>query len=359
MSKFISSLIEEAENQILVTNFIDSIFKDAKREVNKCEKENNKNPINQSIQDNECIYSSSSKIIFNTSNTNFNKTNEKVNRMCNPIKEYYSSFKCAKILYCNYDKSCDSNVSTFSKDDNNKAIDTNNSNKRRSKKVKNKRINNINPGLCSKFVENVEDNIDKKKKQDNSSIMKTQISDMQKKKETMANKLSFRRQKKEKKNQKENLQKILLYNTNQMKSHLIQKKQKIDMKKEISNNCLRQYLVKENIEIIKKYIPKKGEKKETNNKMRVMKQKKNNNVKNTIKEIKVLKDNYKNICIKIKVFLNNNKDMKIILGIRKHLEKQKFLNTHKKTLQVEINGKINNLRKNAKVNVHLWRKYKY
>ena len=117
--------------------------------------------------------------------------------------------------------------------------------------------------------------------------------------------------------------------------------------------------VKIKIEIINKYIQTNKGKKEANNKMRVIKQQKNNNVRNSIKEIKVLKDNYKNVGIKRKVFLNKSKDMKVILGIRKYLEKQKFLNVQKKTLQVEINGKANNLRKNAKVNVHLWRKYKY
>ena len=358
VSKFISSLIEEAEAQIIVTNFLDSVFKDAKREFNECEKKNNKNPLKQSLQNNECIFSSSNKIIFNISNTNCSKNNEKVNRIYNPIKEYYSSLKCAKTYYCNYDKSCDSNVYTFSKDDNNKAMNINDSNKRHPKKIKNKRISiicdNVNPGLCSKFGEKVKVNLDKMKQQDNLSIMKTQISDMKKKKEVIANKLSFLKRKKEKKNKKENeiLQKILLYNMNQMKSHL-------DMKKEISNNSLNQYLVNENVEIINKYIQTKKGKKEANNKMRVIKQQKNNNVRNSIKEIKVLKDNYKNVGIKRKVFLNKSKDMKVILGIRKYLEKQKFLNVQKKTLRVEINGKANNLRKNAKVNVHIWRKYKY
>ena len=304
VSKFISSLFEEAQNEFLISKFIDSVLNDAKREVDKIKSKFN---IIRNMQEQD---SQKEKNICESPNMNNNikvenphsyKSNEeKIKNTCAKCdNDRSSSLKGRKVLFSGNQLPAISNVNTFHEEKTEVNRFTSKSsfkNKRNYSTNKkdlrdNKKSNSHKSHLSVQFRTRTYK--EKSQDQEKIEIMKNQMSLMKRRKEEMDNK-----------KQKAILKKALTSNIYKNRSELNKVSQdKVKNKVEI-NNPMKKSSGKLKLVKIRKYNEVKEEKKKLDNKMKTIRHE-NNNVKRLIQKIRVLRAFNRNMIPKEKNIINN------------------------------------------------------
>jgi hypothetical protein len=334
VSKFISSLFEDARNDFLISKFIDSVLNDAKREVDKIKSKFN---ITRNMQEQD---SQKEKNICESPNMNNNikvenphsiKSNEeKTKNTCAKCdNDMSSSLKGRKVLFSGNQLPAISNVNTFHEEKTEVNRFTSKSsfkNKRNYSTNKkdlrdNKKSNSHKSHLSVQFRTRTYK--EKSQDQEKMEIMKNQMSLMKRRKEEMDNK-----------KQKAILKKALKSNIYKNKSELNKVSQdKVKNKDEI--NPMKKSSGKLKLIKIKKYHEVKEEKKKLDNKMKTIRQE-NNNVKRLIQKIRVLRAFNRNMIPKEKNIINNK--VKIIAKeCGKNLENTYFQKKQIRLLKNEKN----------------------
>ena len=306
VSKFISSLFEEAQNEFLISKFIDSVLNDAKREVDKIKSKFN---ITRNMQEQD---SQKEKNICESPNMNNNikdenphsiKSNEeKTKNTCAKCdNDRISSLKGRKVLFSDNQLPAISNVNTFHEE----KTEVNRFTSKSS--FKNKR----------NYPTNTKDLTDNKKSNSHKSHLSVQFrtrtykekSQDQEKIEIMKNQMSLMKRRKEEmdnKKQKAILKKALTSNIYKNKSELNKVSQDKEKNKDEIKNPMKKSSGKLKLVKIRKYNDVKEEKKKLDNKMKTIRQE-NNNVKRLIQKIRVLRAFNRNMIPKEKNIINNKR----------------------------------------------------
>ena len=335
VSKFISSLFEEARNEFLISKFVVSVLNDAKREVDKIKSKFN---ITRNMQEQD---SQKEKNICESPNMNNNikvenphsiKSNEeKTKNICAKCdNDRSSSLKARKVLFSDNQLPAISNVNTYreeKKEVNRFTSKSSFKNKRNYSTNKkdlrdNKKSNSHKSHLSVQFRTRTYK--EKSQDQEKIEIMKNQMSLMKRRKEEMDNK-----------KQKVILKKALTSNIYKNKSELNKVSQdKVKNKVEI-NNPMKKSSGKLKLVKIRKYNEVKEEKKKLDNKMKTIRHE-NNNVKRLIQKIRVLRAFNRNMIPKEKNIINNK--VKIIAKeCGKNLENTYFQKKQIRLLKNEKN----------------------
>ena len=333
VSKFISSLFEEVQNELMITKFVDTVFLNAKSEVLKVKNKFNIVQFKPALQD---------------KNTKDN---------------------CAK--FCGNNSSLKIKKVVFSKD-----IDSKNSNKNASNKeskcntrtisrscMKNKRNYSMNKSdvknnskmnwyknnLSVKYRTKAHSDKEKHRCEEKLKLMQKHISVMKRRQEEMDKKISFLKNKEENikniKKEKASLKKALINVSEKKKSELIKIRKHIEKQKEEINNRIKQSSGKIKLEKMKNYKKIKEEKKELNNKIKLNQQKNNSNVKRLIQKIRVLRAFNRNIVPQKKKIIDKNNNELNKKEIQKNKEITYSLKKQITKLQNEENEYIDKLNK--------------
>ena len=287
VSKHVSLSRKEENNKIIVSNFVNELFKETKNEFMNS-KIKSRNISNKKCYNNhKSLFISSNKKITNT-------IQEKYFGISCAKSEYNTSNKNKRIFKANSNISCETNVSTFDKE--NKYVTSfNTSNKKKGKKI-NIQSDYVVSNLYTGFIPvkekyKVNYNLDEKLK-----ITK-------RKQESNNNKILFLKYNSNKSSinlKKENdfIQKVFKYDNNRKKIHKIKKENdnaNIDTNNYNKKNC-------SGINQIYKHIILKNS---DNNKNRIIKVHRNNDEKNSIQKINIVKVyNKKVIQQRTKIFSN-------------------------------------------------------
>ena len=333
VSKFISSLFEEVQNELMITKFVDSVFHNAKSEVLKVK----------------------------------NKFNIVQFKPALPNKNI--KYNCAK--FCGNNSSLKIKKVVFSKD-----IDSKNSNKNASNKenkcntrtisrscMKNKRNYSMNKSdvknnskmnwyknnLSVKYRTKAHSDKEKHRCEEKLKLMQKHISVMKRRQEEMDKKISFLKNKEENikniKKEKASLKKALINVSEKKKSELIKTRKHIEKQKEEINNRIKQSSGKIKLEKMKNYKKIKEEKKELNNKIKLNQQKNNSNVKRLIQKIRVIRAFNRNIVPQKKKIIDKNNNELNKKEIQKNKEITYSLKKQITKLQNEENEYIDKLNK--------------
>ena len=305
VSKFITSLFEEAQNEILTSKFVDSVLIDAKTEVdaikNKFNITRNMQEPDSKKQKNICQIPKNNNAI-NGETSYSNKINEEKNKNACAKCDKNSSLKCRKVLFSDNKLPVISSMNTFYKEntEGNRFTSKSSFKNKRNCPMNKKDIRNKSH-FCVQF--NTRTDKEKRQCEEKAEIKKKNISVMKRQKEEMANKISSLKHKEDKsyniKQENSILKKTLTYNIQKKNSELSKIYQDKDIKK--SSGKYKQEKTKNHRQI-------KEEKKELNNKMNTLKQENNNNVKRLIQKIRALRAFNKDIMPKRKkVIINKNK----------------------------------------------------
>ena len=336
-SKYNYSSTEKDVNQIIIENFINSIFDEVKRKIvgqkNKCE-----NIQNGYISHmNYYIFSEQKQI--NKRTPNLIKTKEKYNKNSCLKYEDNISPKNKKVHFAIGKNSCDSNRSTFSKDKthvktfsympNNTSLKNqrNCSTKEKDKKIKKFVLHKSE--LSFEYKAKRRSDKEKKQFEDKLNIMKRHISVMKRRQKEMDKKISFLKHKEINqyniKKEKAHLKKVLAYNTEKKESELIKKRQNIEKLKEAENNRIKRALGMTKMKKILNYKHIKEENKELNDKAKMKIKKKDYNVKNIIEKIRILREYNKNIIPERKRILSKKNKIINTLACENNFQKTNLI----------------------------------
>ena len=353
VSKFVSSLFEEAENEIIVSKFVDFVFTNSKKDVMRVKNQFNITRHMLDSQKDKSICSVQNDINEKTSNST--KTNEPMNS--NSCVEYDGNNSISKYNSVYTEVIPMSNVKTFYKE-NRKG------NRLTSKSSLKKKRN------CSSIKRDINDNskfnsnshkshlsvqfrtkVDKemKKCEEKVKIMKKRIAVMKIRQEEIGKKISSLKHREENiqhiKKEKAILKEALIYNTEKKKTELNKIRRDIEKRKEEINNGLKQSSGKAKLEKMKNYKKVKEEKKELDDKIESNRQKNNSNVKCLIKKIRVLRAFNKNIIPKKKKVIFKNNDEINTKICQKNMEITNYLKNQIKELQNQEYEYMNKLNK--------------
>lgn len=356
-SKFISSIIEEAENEVIVSKFIDSLIIEAEREIEQEKNKKNKLKSKKGSRKKKCVLISNDKNNFNENNPISTKTCEKkYANTCVKFDENNTPVKCAKFLQTENNIINASNIKTFNKDNKDKKfISCSSFKKKRNCLTKkkdrenNKKFNAYKSQISVHFRDKKESDKEKKQCEEKINLMKKHISVMKRRKEEIDKKITFIKNREHNinhiKQQKALLKKALQYNTEKKKKDLINIRQNIQKKKVAINNGIKQSSGKMKLEKIKQYKQIKEEKKEHHEKMKKIKEKNDSNVKRLIQKIRVLRAFNRNIIPQRAKNKNENNNKKNEKECKKNMEITNCLKKEILQLQSQENEYVNKLNK--------------
>ena len=299
VSKFISSLFEEVQNEFMISKFVDSVLLNAKTEIQK-------------IKDQ-----------FNIVQSKLALQNK--NKEVNCATENNSPSKCKRVVFSNEVDSSNSNGNTLCEDNkyNSRTIPRSCLKKKRNystnkNDIKNNSKNNWHKAnLSVKYRTNVHNAKEKIKCEEKLKLMQKHLLVMKKRQDEMDKKIYSLKNKEENikniKKEKASLKKTLIHVNEKKKSELAKMRKNIEKQKEEINNRIKQSSGKAKLEKMKNYKKIKEERKVLNDRMKLIQQKNNNNVKHLIQKIRVLRAFNKNIVPQKKknVYKNNiEKNMK-------------------------------------------------
>ena len=364
VSQFVSSIFEEAKNQVIVSNFIDSMIMIAKNEINHMKNKNNNIHLKHDIQEKKIFLAPSDNIYINVNNYISTKTKGKANKStCVKFDENNSPVKDKIILYTENKLISNSIVSTFNKEDKSRKKIFSNSSMEKTRNYStckkerkiNQKLNSHKSKLSMKFLSKIESDKEKKQYEDKINLMKKHILVMRRRKEEMDKKISFLKHKEDNinliKKEKAKLKKALKNNTDKKRNELAKKHQNIEKKKEEITKGLKQSFGKVKLEKIKQYKQIKEEKREINEQMRMNMEKNNSNLKRLIQKIRVLRDFNRNSVPKKKKELNKNNNYIDMKEYEKNKEITNFLKKQIMLLKDEENEYANKLNK-TKAKLH-------
>lgn len=327
VSKFISSLFNEIKIDIIVSNFVNSVFEVAKMKANN----NNKN---KDIEINNC--SNSNKNIINTRIPNLINKRKVINENKCEKQEFNSTLKCRKV---HFNIVCDSNSSTFYKS--NKNCETSNTTKRIFKNKRNhyssqdKNNKNINHFDCSKHALSKEhfakrESVKEKDRYEKKiNIIISHISTLKKRQEEINKKITLLKNKEDNINRirkEKTIQKraITSFLENQRKNLLI-KRQFIEKRKQIENLAAKRTSDKIKFDKRLKYKQIKDERKKCFDNMKLTTKQNNINVKNLIQKIRKLREFNKNDLPQKKLILRKKNSIQNIIKCEDNFTKSQFL----------------------------------
>ena len=270
ISNHIYSLRKEERNKIIVSNFVNALFKEIKIELM------NSKIKSRNISNKKCFKNYKSFFISSNKKTT-NGTKDKNIRNSYVKNEYTISNKCKRIFKANSNISCDTNVSTFEKE--NKYIKSfNTTNKKIDKKI-NIQSDSLVSNICSRFIQRGEKcktnhNLNEKHKLINGKqgIINNKI---------LILKYRANKTKNNFKKEKNIIEKVFKYDYNGTKLQKIKKVNtdaNIDMKNRNNKNC-------SGINKVYKHIILKN----TGNKNIINKIYRNNNERNFIQKINIVR----------------------------------------------------------------------
>lgn len=267
------SLTDNEKNKIIVSNFVNSLFKEAKNELMEPKIKSRNIAYKQCHKETKSLFLSSKKKI---------KDSIGRNNTISCIKcENTSSFKRKRTFNAYSNNTCDTNVSTFDKENRIiKSFNTNNTKKKKNEKKINIQIDDVVSVLNTQF------NPDKGKYQINNDLNE-KIKLTNKRKEATSNKKAYLKKKENNQIKKENdaLQKVFTYKNNQKNLQKIIKKSEEENKNKIKVQCNEKTDVGKN----KTYTHIILAKNESKNKKIINKKMNGHNEINSIKKIKILR----------------------------------------------------------------------
>ena len=299
VSKFISSLFEEVQNEFMISKFVDSVLLNAKTEIQKIKDQFNIVQPKLALQ---------------------NKNNE-----VNCATENNSPSKCKRVVFSNEVDSSNSNGNILCEENkyNCRTIPRSCLKKKRNystnkNDIKNNSKNNWHKAnLSVKYRTNVHNAKEKIKCEEKLKLMQKHLLVMKKRQDEMDKKIYSLKNKEENikniKKEKASLKKSLIHVNEKKKSELAKMRKNIEKQKEEINNRIKQSSGKAKLEKMKNYKKIKEERKVLNDRMKLIQQKNNNNVKHLIQKIRVLRAFNKNIVPQKKknIYKNNiEKNMK-------------------------------------------------
>ena len=333
VSKFISSLFEEVQNELMITKFVDTVFLNAKSEVLKVKNKFNIVQFKPALQ-NKNTKDNCAKFCGNNSSLKikkvvFSKDIDSKNSNKN------ASNKESKCNTRTISRSCMKNKRNYSM---NKSDVKNNS-----------KMNWYKNNLSVKYRTKAHSDKEKHRCEEKLKLMQKHISVMKRRQEEMDKKISFLKNKEENikniKKEKASLKKALINVSEKKKSELIKIRKHIEKQKEEINNRIKQSSGKIKVEKMKNYKKIKEEKKELNKKIKFNQQKNNSNVKRLIQKIRVLRAFNRNIVPQKKKIIDKNNNELNQKEIQKNKEITHSLKKQITKLQNEENEYVNKLNK--------------
>ena len=294
VSKFISSLFEEVQNEFMISKFVDSVLLNAKTEIQKIKDQFNIVQPKLALQ---------------------NKNNE-----VNCATENNSPSKCKRVVFSN---------EVDSKKKRNYSVNKND--------IKNNSKNNWHKtNLSVKYRTNVHNAKEKMKCEEKLKLMQKHLLVMKKLQDEMDKKIYSL------KNKEENIKNIKKEKAS-LKKTLIKMRKNIEKQKEEINNRIKQSSGKAKLEKMKNYKKIKEERKVLNDRMKLIQQKNNSNVKHLIQKIRVLRAFNKNIVPQKKKNIYKNNIEKNMKEFEKNKEMTMLLKKQISKLQNKENEYVDKL----------------
>ena len=267
-----SLLAKKGKNKKIVLNFVNALFKETNNEfMNSIIKSRN-------TSNKKCFKDNKSLFIFSKKKV-INETKSKIMDIGSVKSEYNTSNKLKKVFKANSNISCETDVSTFDKE-NIYVKSFNTSNKKKGKKI-NIQSNIVVSKLCTRSIPQREKCKTNYNLDENLKLMKR----MQ---ELTDNKILFLKHKPNKTNnklkkEKDNIQQIFKYDNNRKKVHKIKKENNntnVGRNNCINKNCSSVNKIYKHIIVINS---------DRNNKNKIIKVHNNNKEKNSIQKINIVR----------------------------------------------------------------------